>query len=125
LLHLAEFPFYVAALVVLGWQFGLTGCAAAFSLRCAIDCLALCHRAGVADGFVLGRLAGAGALVAAALAAGALEPGWPLSLALSGGLALLALALLFWLLPASIRMRLAALPGLRRLASQASSSTSQ
>ncbi|TNE31924.1 MAG: hypothetical protein EP350_06755 [Alphaproteobacteria bacterium] len=52
LLHLAELPFYIALLVLLGGAFGLPGFAAAFAIRCAVDCGLLFARSGLR----LGRL---------------------------------------------------------------------
>lgn len=125
LLHLAEFPFYVLALFVLGREFGLAGCAAAFSLRCAADCAALCRRAGAADGFVLLRIAVPGLLVGLALAVGAMVSGWLALLALGTGLGAAAVIALLVLVPETIRARLVQLPILRAVLPQASSSTSQ
>jgi O-antigen/teichoic acid export membrane protein len=45
LLHLAELPCYLVVVLLLGRSFGLAGIAAAFSLRCLVDYLALCASA--------------------------------------------------------------------------------
>jgi O-antigen/teichoic acid export membrane protein len=45
LLHVAELPLYIALLASLGFQFGLTGIAWAFTLRCVGDLLALSYKA--------------------------------------------------------------------------------
>jgi hypothetical protein len=45
--HLVELPVYVLAAIVLGVQFGLAGFAAAFALRCAVDCGVMMVRCGL------------------------------------------------------------------------------
>ncbi|TNE33773.1 MAG: hypothetical protein EP350_03420 [Alphaproteobacteria bacterium] len=47
LLHLAELPFYISLLLLLGGAFGLPGFAAAFAIRCAVDCGLLFARSGL------------------------------------------------------------------------------
>lgn len=42
LLHLVELPLYGTLLWVLTGRYGLVGAAAAFTIRCAVDCVALC-----------------------------------------------------------------------------------
>ena len=56
LLHVAELPFYLAALYLLGIQWGLTGLAIAFSLRCLADMLILLKAGHSWTMAVLGRL---------------------------------------------------------------------
>jgi O-antigen/teichoic acid export membrane protein len=45
LLQIFELPIYGLLLGVLGWRFGLYGVAAAFSLRCLLDCILLVRKA--------------------------------------------------------------------------------
>jgi len=108
LLHLAELPFYLAVLFGLGHAFGLPGFAAAFCLRCAVDCFALVHRAGASRTWL--QLLAPMALVFAALAAGSLLSGWLDLLITAAVLILAALALFVFAMPAAIRARIAELP---------------
>lgn len=106
LLHVAELPFYLALLFVLGSRYGLTGYAAAFALRCLCDCLLLCHKAGAADRYVMVRVAISGALVTAAIVIGNLVGDWRVLLASAAGLGLLSVLALIYGLPPAIRERL-------------------
>lgn len=45
--HLVELPVYVLVAILLGVQFGLVGFAAAFALRCAVDCGVMMVRCGL------------------------------------------------------------------------------
>lgn len=47
LVHLVELPVYVVLAILLGNQFGLVGFAAAFALRCAVDCIVMMVRCGL------------------------------------------------------------------------------
>ena len=113
LLHVAELPLYLAMLFVLGARYGLAGFAAAFALRCALDCVLLCRKAGAADREVALRLIAPMLLVGAALLAGSRIADWWLLLAAAIGLGGLALGALVLGLPGPIRSRLAQLPLLR------------
>lgn len=56
LLHVAELPFYMAALYLLGSHWGLSGLAFAFSLRCLVDMLVLIKAGYCWNTALLGRL---------------------------------------------------------------------
>jgi O-antigen/teichoic acid export membrane protein len=56
LLHVAELPFYLAALYLLGSHWGLSGLAFAFSLRCLVDMLVLLKAGHGWNTALLGRL---------------------------------------------------------------------
>ncbi|MCU0948055.1 MAG: oligosaccharide flippase family protein [Porphyrobacter sp.] len=45
--HLVELPVYILVAILLGVQFGLVGFAAAFALRCAVDCGVMMVRCGL------------------------------------------------------------------------------
>lgn len=47
LVHLVELPVYVAIAILLGHRFGLVGFAAAFALRCGVDCVVMMVRCGL------------------------------------------------------------------------------
>ncbi len=105
MLHLAELPFYLAALLLLGQAYGLAGMAAAFALRCAADCVILLVRS-----HVLGRrgalaVAAAGVPVAAALLWA--PTGWSEALLAGSVLMAAALAIAWLVLRGSIRRALA------------------
>lgn len=110
LLHLVELPLYAALLFVLGSEYGLAGFAAAFSLRCALDCLVLLAKSRLLGAQLVKGLAGPAALVGVTLVLATLTSEWlpAIALAVAAGIASLLLA---WLhLPDSIRHRLAKLP---------------
>lgn len=109
LVHVAELPFYLLLLFVLGTQYGLAGYAAAFAIRCAADCVILCRKAGAADSFVVGRLAAPVLLVVAALAVGANVTDWWTLLLSACGLGGLSLVALIYAMPDPIRSRLSQL----------------
>ena len=110
MLHVAELPFYLLLLYILGLQYGLSGIAAAFALRCAADCILLCRKAGAADRDVAARLAGPGLLVMASVGVGVLITDW-LSLLLAAGVLVgLALATMMVGIPAPIWKRICQTP---------------
>lgn len=76
LLHLAELPFYLAALYLLGLRWGLAGLAAAFSLRCLVDMIVLLKAGHGWTGEVIGKLFPPAVLVLLALAMFDFLPGW-------------------------------------------------
>lgn len=76
LLHVAELPFYTAALYLLGMNYGLAGVAAAFTLRCAVDCVLLMGAAKLWTREMAARLAGPVALVLLSIVAGQMFQGW-------------------------------------------------
>lgn len=90
ILHALELPIYVVLLIGLGGAFGLAGFAAAFALRCAIDCFALFVRSDLNGRQALSGLSVAAGLV---LVAAVLDPvlhGWfgsTLAAAVLGGIA--------------------------------------
>lgn len=120
MLHLVELPVYCALLFGLGQQFGLAGIAAAFSLRCMIDCTALGVKAGLMGRDTLSRLAVSLLFVLVALGASTATDNWAVLLAIALALSGAAAAMALWLIPPQIGARLATLPfarmvpGLRR-----------
>lgn len=114
LLHLAELPVYLALLMALGSEFGLPGYAAAFALRCALDCFFLCRRAGAADRGVALRLLPTILLIGLALAAAGATQDWRIALFAAALLGTLSLLALRFAMPETIRARLRDLPILRR-----------
>jgi O-antigen/teichoic acid export membrane protein len=81
LLHVAELPFYFAALYVFGFYFGLYGVALAFSLRATVDCVILFLKAGFQDRDILLRLTAPTLIIAVAMAAAPWMRDWPSGLA--------------------------------------------
>ena len=110
LLHVAELPFYLLLLYVLGLQYGLSGIAAAFALRCAADCILLCRKAGAADRGVILKLAAPGLLVLGSVGAGLLVTGWTTLLLAACVLVGLAVAAMLLGMPEPIRDRIAQIP---------------
>jgi len=76
MLSIAELPFYMGALFVLGGYYGLVGIAGAFALRSAVDACILAWRARVADRWVLQKVAPTALLVITAVIASQLSTGW-------------------------------------------------
>ncbi len=116
-LLLVQIPPYLAALYVGMSKFGLMGCAVVFSLRCAVDfiAMALAARGRVSHGRWIALL---GLVLVAGTAAGALldyrQPLWWLS---GIGLAALATAISWAILPAEFRVLITSrLGALRRRA---------
>ncbi|MCW1401075.1 flippase [Novosphingobium sp. MW5] len=95
LLHIAELPFYLAALYLFGMQWGLVGLAIAFSLRCLADLLVLMKAGHSWNSAVLGRLSVPGAAILLVLAASEYLRGWqvPISAAVVLGIISLGFAI--------------------------------
>ena len=110
LLHLVELPVYVTLLAILGLRFGLAGFAAAFALRCALDCVLLLRRAHTLDALTLRSISAPFLLVALALAAGYSTSAPQALVIVALALGTVALALLLLRPPASVREELAHLP---------------
>ena len=106
LLHLAEYPIYVAVLFALGARFGLVGFAAAFAIRCIVDAAILLVKAKLLDRkFVTGLLLPVTLLCAATVLA------WSSAsfATLIGGAVILAAAAgvyAVWALPSEFRARM-------------------
>ena len=111
MLHLCELPAYVLALAGLGSAFGLIGMAAAFSLRCLVDWIALSAKAGLLTGAVLSRLIGPAALVLIPVFLGQ-RLGEPMTALLAAAfVCFLACAFAVLQMPLALRSRIAQLPG--------------
>lgn len=76
MLSIAELPFYMAALFLLGRYYGLVGIAWAFTLRSAVDACILAWRAGVADRWLFQHVMPTALLVIGAVIAGEMTTGW-------------------------------------------------
>ena len=118
-LHVAEIPFYIALLYLLGIRYGLAGVAAAYSIRCAVDCLILIGFANLWTRDLAFRLAGPLALSFLSILAGQLFQTWPGALASAALLGTAATLLAFLQMPEEVRERLRRLPFVRRAASEA------
>lgn len=99
LLHVAELPFYMAALYLLGMQWGLPGLAAAFSLRCLADMIVLLRAGHGWTGQVVGRLALPALAIALVLGLSEALHGWKTSLAVATVLGSASLAYAIRFLP--------------------------
>ncbi len=110
LLHCCELPVYLALLYGLGSKFGLPGIAAAFSLRCAIDCIALMRKAGIGNWRTLTNLAGPVGLIIVAIFIANMVHGWAASMAAAMVLGVTATGVGLLQMPPPIRARLAAMP---------------
>ena len=108
LLHIAELPAYAALLFGLGWLAGLAGLAAAFSVRCAIDCAALILHAGIGTRALVMRVVSPAVLLLALVAAHPLTSDWPVGLiaAILGGA--MALTMFLRLAPADMIVKIVA-----------------
>lgn len=82
-LSIAELPFYVVILFLLGKGFGLVGIAWAFALRSAADALILAWRAGALNRSMLAHLAPPAALLLAAILVSSITSGWLVAIAAS------------------------------------------
>lgn len=112
LLHLSELPIFAILLFTLGQNFGLAGFAAAFSLRCLLDCIALAVRARVVSKDVLISLAMPAGLIALALALAPLTLALPVQLTLGFGLPAFAGLCLLLAMPVALRSELTRIPAL-------------
>lgn len=112
-LHVAELPVYVGMLIGFGLVFGLNGAAAAFSLRCAIDCVALVLKAKMIGKWTLLPLCSQTLLLLAALMSGFMLHGWIEALAAGAALALASIIFTLLQVPDGIRARLLTLPAAR------------
>lgn len=92
-LHLLELPLYAAMLYGFGVGAGLFGVALAYTLRVALDCGVLFHKAQFMDGGVVRRLAGPALLIAAAMAVSPWMDDW--TTAFAGATILCAILLVF------------------------------
>lgn len=92
MLHVAELPFYLAALYLLGSRWGLTGLAIAFSLRCFIDLLFLLKAGHGWNAAVLGRLSVPALAILLVLAMSDHLHGWQTTLATGTVLGILSFA---------------------------------
>lgn len=110
LLHVAELPVYVGMLYVLGINFGLAGVAAAFSLRCALDCAVLVTAAKVWTWKTSTCVAGPTVLVMVSILAGQQFQSWAEALVVATVLCGLATLIVFLQMPQEIRDQLAKLP---------------
>ena len=114
LLALVQLPLYLGLLVGLGAKFGLAGFAAAFALRCALDCGILLHKADFGWSAIFKRLGPTLVLVLAALALSTSLTGETAELAASAFLLGSTAIIAAWLaMPEAIKARLAS-PGLAR-----------
>lgn len=110
LLHVAELPVYVAMLYLLGVNLGLAGVAAAFSLRCALDCVLLIASAKVWTPQTMVRLAGPTVLVLLSILTGQAFQGWIEALAAATVLCSLASLVAFLQMPEEVRDQLNKMP---------------
>ena len=115
LVHVTELPFYLLLLYILGQQYGLTGIAAAFAVRCGVDCILLCRKAGAADRGVILRLAAPGLLVAGSVAVGLLVTEWTTLFAFACVLVCAALAAMLLGMPRPIWNRIVQIPLISRI----------
>ena len=106
LVHLAELPVYLLVLYFLAKAYGLPGISLAFSLRCALDCMIMLLRAGVANRQLFARLGSQVALIAGAiwLTYGSVDPVDCLVLGIALGF--LSSLLLVFQMPPDLRERL-------------------
>ncbi len=116
LLHLAELPFYAGLLFILGAQYGLAGFAAAYAVRCGVDCGILMHRAQALTKQAVGKIAMPIALLICAMFAANMLESWIALFVGACVLGLTSLAILAVYMPARIRERVMALPLLQRFA---------
>ena len=110
MLHTIELPIYMGMLYVLGLQFGLSGIAVAFALRCALDGVLLMRKSNIWDRYTLGRLAAPTALILLATIGGGEARTWGMALLMAVifcGAATIALLLQ---MPSDIRVRIMTLP---------------
>ncbi|CAH0497934.1 flippase [Novosphingobium sp. CECT 9465] len=115
LLHVIELPLYTAALYLLHMKFGLIGIAAAFSLRCAVDCLLLMLSARIWSKDLLIRLGVPGLLVLSSIFAGQAFQTWVSSLATGVSIASVAAVFALVQMPLAVRSQLQALPIIRSI----------
>lgn len=115
LLHVAELPVYVGMLYMLGINFGLAGVAAAFSLRCALDCVLLIAAAKVWTWKTIGRLAGPAVLILVSIFAGQVFQGWIEALVAATVLCGLASLVAYLQMPEEVRDQLNKMPFARFL----------
>jgi O-antigen/teichoic acid export membrane protein len=115
LIHIAELPFYLVMLYAFGTVWGLAGVAAAFSLRCAIDCLILMLKGGLLRSRVLAGLVGPAFLVLVSLAAGQAFQAWMPALAAATVLCGATLLFALYQMPPGIRNKLSDLPFLQKI----------
>ncbi|WP_340588367.1 flippase [Erythrobacter alti] len=110
LLHTAELPIFIVAMVILGWNFGLSGFAAAFALRCLIDCLILLRKAGFSHRAAFTGLAVPALLVILALSVGTLVTDLRVLLAFAAALFLLTSTTAWLQLPDQVWQRVQSHP---------------
>lgn len=112
-LHVFELPIYISLLVGLGLAFGLSGVAAAFTLRCGLDCAVLMIKARVRNRSVMRAVLSQLTILIVAVATGQRIDGWGEAILAATLLCLASLVCLLVQVPDSARERLAALPGAR------------
>lgn len=108
LLHVSELPLYALMLFVLSSYFGLAGAAAAFAIRCLIDCIVLMAKGGLWTRDILLKLCGPAVLVMAALAFCAGTTAWLYSLVAATVFCLLAVMLALAQMPDEVERSLRA-----------------
>jgi O-antigen/teichoic acid export membrane protein len=106
ILHVCELPLYTLLLYFLSSYFGLAGAAAAFAIRCAIDCVVLMAKANLWNRGILGSLAAPALLIAVALGLSAGSPVWAANLLLAAVLCSIAVIVAVVQMPDQMRVKL-------------------
>lgn len=112
-LHILELPIYVGLLIGLGVGYGLSGVAAAFSLRCGLDCAVLLLKARIGTRPVLFAVLSQVVILVISLVVARTLDGWGELILAAAVLCAASLVFLVAQVPENVRVRLTALPGAR------------
>lgn len=118
-LHVVELPFYALTLSMLGSKFGLSGVAAAFSIRCVFDALILFWRAKLPVKSLMHSLGLPAALIATALIAHAWIQGMIMPFIVGSFLVLVSVVFGLAALPSEYRIKIQELLRFRSKGSKA------
>ncbi len=110
-LHVIELPVYFAMLYGFGTTLGLYGIALAFSLRAMLDCVILFRKAELWDRKVAVRLVGPAIVILSAFFMSRWTQDWTLAIAVASLCTAVLLVMIWFQMPAQVRLKLTALMG--------------